>query len=116
VPTVLLIDDDQCLLAALEAIVQQAGFCVVIAKNGVDALKAVHAKVPDAIVSDLMMPVMNGVELWRLLALHPVYSSIPFLLQSAVEIFPSDVRPTAFLRKPYSPTKLLEFLERWTSP
>lgn len=114
VPTILLVDDDPFLLAALIAILEHGGFCVNYAENGADALKAVHAETPDAIVSDVMMPVMSGVELWRRLALHPVYASIPFLLQSAVDIIPPDVRPTAFLRKPYSPAKLLRFLKDWT--
>ena len=111
---ILLVDDDPSLLSALTTILEHGGFAVISAKNGADALKAVHVNSPDAIVSDVMMPVMNGIELWRLLALHPIYASIPFLLQSAVGTIPSDVRPTAFFRKPYSPAKLLRLLEEWT--
>lgn len=86
------------------------------AKDGAAALQSVHANPPDAIVSDNLMPVMSGVELWRSLASHPIYSRIPFLLQSAVDSLPNDVRPTAFLRKPYSIARLLALLEEWTGP
>lgn len=113
-PTILIVDDDPSLLSALGTILQQAGFSIDIANDGARALAAVHAKVPDIIVSDNMMPVMSGIELWRSLATHPVHSRIPFLLLSAIDIFPGDVRPTAFLRKPYSPTKLLELVTDWT--
>lgn len=115
-PTVLLVDDDPSLLSALHTILRQAGFSIDIAIDGAVALSAVHAKVPDVIVSDNMMPVMSGIELWRTLATHPVYSRIPFLLLSAIDGFPSDVHPTAFLRKPYSPAKLLALIEGWTGP
>ncbi|WP_442794141.1 response regulator [Paraburkholderia sp. HD33-4] len=113
-PTILIVDDDPSLRSALGTILQQAGFSIDIANDGALALASVHAKAPDIIVSDNMMPVMGGIELWRSLATHPVYSRIPFLLLSAIDMFPSDVRPTAFLRKPYSPTKLLALMADWT--
>ena len=111
---ILLVDDDLSLLSALTDLLKHGGFGVISAKNGADALKAIHVDIPDAIVSDVMMPVMSGVELWRLLALHPVYASIPFLLQSAIDTIPPDVCPTAFFRKPYSPAELIRLLEEWT--
>ncbi|MGU2420506.1 response regulator [Burkholderia cenocepacia] len=109
-PYVLVVDDDRTLLAALKVIIQSAGFPVQTAANGVDALVAIRAEAPHAIVSDNMMPLMSGVQLWRSLAIDPKYRLIPFLFQSAVHSLPADVCPTAFLRKPYSPARLLELL------
>lgn len=114
-PNVLLVDDDCSLLAALRSIIQSAGFAVQTAGNGADALAAIYTAPPDVIVADNMMPLMSGVELWRCLTSHPEYGTIPFLLQSAVHALPADVRPTAFLRKPYPPMRLINLLTQWTS-
>lgn len=114
-PNVLLIDDDCSILAALRLIIESAGFAVVTAGNGVDALASIRTEAPDVIVADNMMPLMSGIDLWRFLASHRQYSSIPFIFQSAVHALPADVRPTAFLRKPYSPVRLISLLNEWTS-
>ncbi|MFL9966781.1 response regulator, partial [Paraburkholderia sediminicola] len=58
--TVLLVDDDMNLLQALEALVCGEGYEVMTASNGHEALQAARRRRPDIVVSDFMMPVMDG--------------------------------------------------------
>lgn len=57
---VLIVDDDPAVCATLEAAFQQAGFSVALAHNGKQGLDAVAQDPPDAVVLDLVMPVMDG--------------------------------------------------------
>jgi len=75
---------------------------------------AVRTTPSDVIVADNVMPLMSGVELWRVLASYLDYNFIAFLFRSAVHTLPADVRPAAFLRKPYAPKQPIDLLRQWT--
>lgn len=63
--TILVVDDEPDILALVEMILKSAGYRVVKASNGLDALKATGRRVPDLIVLDMKMPVMDGWEFAR---------------------------------------------------
>ena len=65
--TVLIVDDDTDTLKLVSITLQQAGYEVRRAPSGAEALKMLDDLNPDAIVLDLMMPLMSGMELMRLL-------------------------------------------------
>jgi CheY-like chemotaxis protein len=58
--TVLLVDDEPDILAVYSMLLDMAGFAVLTAADGRQALAVLESKVPDVIVTDWMMPVMNG--------------------------------------------------------
>jgi CheY-like chemotaxis protein len=60
--SILLVDDDPLTLNLLEMIFESADFHVLIADNGVDALRQVESHQPDVILLDIMMPMMDGIE------------------------------------------------------
>ena len=67
---VLIVDDDPAMLRLLEKYVTENGFDVLQATNGQDALELVLAEAPPIVITDWMMPEMDGVELCRALRQH----------------------------------------------
>ena len=81
---VLIIDDDASLQTVLEIALQQAGFEVVLAGNGEEGIAQVAATHPDAVVSDLMMPQMDGVQFVRTIHEQLQYENIPLIVMTAL--------------------------------
>jgi signal transduction histidine kinase len=81
-PTVLIVEDNP----DLQQYVQEtlgADFRVLTASNGEEALSILRAHEPDVILSDVMMPGMDGLELLRRIKSHPVWKFIPVILLTA---------------------------------
>jgi CheY-like chemotaxis protein len=113
--TVLLVDDDMNLLQALETLVCGEGYEVMTASNGDEALRAARRRRPDIVVSDFMMPVMDGPALIGALGAEPEFATVPVLLSSAVATLPPHLRAAVFLRKPFAASRLLELLRLHSS-
>ena len=60
---ILVVDDERQITRMLRASLQSSGYEVVVANNGLEALERVRDSTPDLIITDLVMPEMNGVEL-----------------------------------------------------
>jgi CheY-like chemotaxis protein len=80
---VLVVDDEFDVLSAYTMLFEFHGFRVRTAGNGVEALAAAARETPDVIVSDLMMPLMDGAELCLRCRADPVLRDIPIILTSA---------------------------------
>ncbi len=57
---ILIADDEPNIVAALEFLLQQSGYEVLVARNGEEALKLVAANIPDLVLLDVMMPIRSG--------------------------------------------------------
>ena len=79
---ILLVEDDMELRAYLHNVLEQA-FRVEIARNGKEALASVSKSSPDLILSDVMMPEMDGIEMLKVLKADSALSHIPVLLLTA---------------------------------
>jgi CheY-like chemotaxis protein len=99
--SILLVDDDPDILVAWGVILVDEGYEVRFARNGVEALDAVKLGRPDVIVTDWMMPLMDGAELCRRLKAQPDLANVPILVHSAAPP-PTDGSQvwTAWLPKP----------------
>jgi CheY-like chemotaxis protein len=91
--TVLLAEDDAAVRRYLEVILRRAGYTVICAANGLEAIKAAMSSKVDAVVTDAMMPHLNGHELCRYLRARPELMRIPILLLSGLE--PNAAAPPA---------------------
>ncbi|MEZ5365924.1 MAG: response regulator [Bryobacterales bacterium] len=80
---ILLVDDELDVVRALEFRLQAAGFEVVTATNGAEALERIGEQPVDLILSDFMMPEMNGIELTRTIKANPRFSDTKVMLFSA---------------------------------
>lgn len=110
---VLLAEDDNALRRYLEITLQRAGYQVISAVDGLEAMKLVLTTPVDIVITDAMMPNLNGHEFCRFLRNNAQLSDIPVVLLSALERKAGsgeDVRADAFLSKPVSPEVLLDCL------
>ena len=81
---ILLVDDDPIQLRLGRTLLQQAGFQVLTAVDGVDALEALRRSRPDAILSDVLMPRTDGFALCRAIRHDPNLATVPIVLVSSV--------------------------------
>jgi twitching motility two-component system response regulator PilH len=95
---------------------QRAGYSVLSASDGLEAMKAALTSAVDAVVTDAMMPHLNGYELCRFLRHHPKLSRLPVVLLSGFEradaARDTGDRPDVYLAKPVRPDELTGCLAR----
>ncbi len=102
--TILVVDDEFGIGELLEALLTDDGHRVLTAMNGRHALERIGEARPDLVISDLMMPVMDGGALRLAMLNNPDWSDIPFVLMCAVPeaaIADRISHYDAFLRKPF---------------
>ncbi len=80
---ILLAEDDLLLLEVMRSILEAEGFTIYPAVNGKQALDLFHSVQPDLVVSDIMMPEMDGYEMLEAVRLLPTGVTVPFLFLSA---------------------------------
>ena len=81
--TVLVADDDEDILQLVSFRLERAGYTVVTAADGPEALAAARQHQPDLAVLDVMMPGLNGYEVTRQLRADPATAAIPVILLTA---------------------------------
>ncbi len=117
--TVLVIDDEVAIAEILEAIITDGGYRAIVASNGRQALERIKDNLPDLIVTDFMMPVLDGAGLIAALNVLPEHRRIPVIMMSSVP--ESSVAShcsgyAAFLRKPFRIGSVLQIIERVIGP
>jgi len=80
-PSILVVEDSPEQARMIASLLEAAGFEVEIAPDGVEALRLSAARIPDLVVTDLIMPNMNGLELVK--ALKQTYPRMPVILMTA---------------------------------
>jgi CheY-like chemotaxis protein len=107
--TILVVEDEPTIAQIVSTLLSDAGYEVVQASNGAEALEYLERVRPVLVLSDIMMPDMDGRELCNKLQSDPDRSSIPVVLMSATHTV-TDLRgckPAAFIGKPFSAEVLL---------
>jgi CheY-like chemotaxis protein len=114
VKTLLVVDDEAGITEALNDLLSEEGFHVLVASNGRVALERMADRRPDLVLLDYMMPVMDGREVLLAMQAGAATRDIPVLMMSAVprSSLPPDCKPTAFLRKPFTIDRLLVEVNR----
>jgi DegV family protein with EDD domain len=108
---ILVVDDDPTIMTFLEPLLSKKNYDGFWATDGLDALQKIKVKIPDLIISDIMMPRMDGYELYRRLREDPKTADIPFIFLSA-NTDPADqlkglrMGANEYLTKPFDATNL----------
>jgi CheY-like chemotaxis protein len=114
---ILVVDDEFDLLTTWRLVLQMEGYDVSTASNGLLALESVRASPPDMIITDWMMPIMDGLALCRALAADNTLAQIPVVLSSAAARTPEVTHPNLeFHRKPVSIDALIAIVTRLIGP
>ena len=82
--TVLIVNDDQMQLDRLRGLLEPEGYQTFVAQDGQRALEIIRTSRIDIIISNVVMPEMNGMELWRRLKKDPHTATIPLLLAGGI--------------------------------
>ena len=107
---VLLVEDDKALRRYLEVTLERAGYEVLSAADGLEAMKLALSVSVDLVITDAMMPNLSGHELCRFLRNSPKLSHIPIVLLSGLEKKDASSESglaDAFLAKPVSAEHLI---------
>ena len=115
--TVLVVDDVASELKMIGDIMTKAGFEVMKAADGYEAVKFAEEKKPDLLVLDIIMPKMNGFEVVRELRSNPKTEKLPIVLcsQKNTEIdrvWGMEQGADAYLTKPFDPKQLIDVVQR----
>lgn len=114
-PAILLVDDEQPILDMLQDALDDEGFLVVTATNGQAALR-IAAETPLALVlTDLMMPQMDGATLCQQLRSNPRTRAIPILLMTAARQSFNAQLFNAVIAKPFNLADLIELVHRYAN-
>jgi len=89
---ILVVDDNPDKLQLIEAALSLAGYQITTASDGVEALAAIESYQPDLVITDVMMPRMNGYELAQRIRANPVTKFIPVIMQTAAGRRVEDLR------------------------
>ena len=82
-PIILVVEDDMALLEGIRELLELSEYKVLTATNGQEALEVLEKKHPDLIVSDIMMPEMDGYQFHEKVREQPELSTIPFIFLTA---------------------------------
>jgi two-component system, OmpR family, alkaline phosphatase synthesis response regulator PhoP len=116
-PRILAVDDEPNIIRLIEVNLTRHGYQVETANNGVQALEKIRASRPDLVVSDVMMPEMDGFELLSSIRRDPALESLPVIMLTA-KAGDKDVLggysrgADMYLTKPFNPAELLAFVKR----
>ena len=110
---VLIAEDEPSIVLSLEFLLGEAGFDVISAADGAQALELANAHKPDLVVLDIMLPLVNGFEVCRILRAHPQLSQTPILMLTARGREHEVQRglalgANAYITKPFATRELLE--------
>lgn len=114
--TILVVDDELGSAEVLSLILEEEGYKAYCAVNGRQALVQAHDVVPDLVIVDYMMPLMNGADFARELRADPKFADTKIVLNSGLP--EAAIREQfdgydAFLRKPFKVETLLDLVQRF---
>ena len=118
---ILIVDDNSTNLYVLKSLLESEGMETITAKNGKEALAKARSHPPDLIVSDILMPVMDGYTLCRHWKSDDQLKHIPFIFYTATyteakdEKFALSLGADLFIVKPQEPEVLINMLSKFLS-
>ena len=114
---VLLIDDDKGIVEVIKNILEERDYDVIVAYDGKEGLEKIQSEVPDLIILDVRMPLMNGYEFIRALKAQKVIDGMPMIpvivltaKEEMEEVFKME-GAKGYLVKPVDPGSLIKKIE-----
>jgi DNA-binding response OmpR family regulator len=111
-PRILVVDDEPETIELVEFNLRQAGYDVLTAADGDEALKKARAQLPSLIVLDLMLPEVDGLEVCKMLRRDPATAAIPIVMLTAKaaeidRVLGLELGADDYVPKPFSPRELV---------
>lgn len=117
--TVMIVDDSASMRQLVAFSLKDAGFDVLPAINGKDALDKLNGAKIDMVVTDLNMPEMNGLEFIKAMRIRPGFKFTPIVMlttesQEAKKLECRQAGASGWLVKPFTPEQLVETVKKFT--
>jgi two-component system alkaline phosphatase synthesis response regulator PhoP/two-component system response regulator VicR len=114
---ILAVDDERHIVRLVQVNLERAGYQVVTAFDGKDALEKVASEQPDLVVLDVMMPYMDGFEVLQNLRKNQSTRDLPVIMLTAkaqdADVFRGwSSGVDCYLTKPFNPMELITFVKR----
>lgn len=111
---ILVVDDEISIIEMLSAVLEEEGYEVITATNGQEGLKLLQHTLPALVLSDVMMPLLDGLELCRRMQADGRLRFIPVVLMSAVRTasYLKECKYAALLKKPFEISEMLQMVAR----
>ena len=117
---IMIVDDEVHLARILQFTLQHAGYEVVTAFDGREAIETFEKERPDLVILDLMLPVIDGYKVCNLIKRDGPQAGVPVIILSARDFekqkLDEDVRADLLMEKPFNTENLLEAISRLLSP
>ncbi|NJN18263.1 MAG: response regulator [Oscillochloris sp.] len=112
--TIFIIDDDLALQTVLEYALRAAGYEVVLAPDGQEGLNRLETLAPNLVISDIMMPNMDGVEVFQRIKERLQDDGIPIIIMTALNRKPwfadLEAEGAVILQKPFEVERLIDMI------
>jgi two-component system, chemotaxis family, chemotaxis protein CheY len=115
--TILVVEDSLLILEMLSTVIRAKGFEVVVAQDGYEALKILDSRSIDLVITDLIMPGLDGLAVARAVRGTPPYQSTPILMlttssDAQLKREGRDAGITCWVSKPFFPKNLTTMIRR----
>ncbi|MDR3515670.1 MAG: response regulator [Azospirillaceae bacterium] len=115
--TVLTVDDSASMRQMVKFTLASAGYLVIEAGNGVEGLSRAREKAVDVVVTDLNMPVMNGLDMIRELRKLPAYKGVPIIFlttesDAAIKQQARAAGATGWITKPFQQEQIVAVVKK----
>ena len=115
--TVLVVDDEPNIVLSLQFLIEQAGYHVLVARDGEAALKAVEEHEPDLVLLDVMLPKRDGFDVCETIRANPAWKDIRVIMLTAKGRDNERekglaVGADAYITKPFSTREAMEQIKR----
>ena len=119
--TILVVDDEPEYRLIMRSVLMGEGYEVLLAENGEEALEKLAMATVDLVITDIYMPVMDGIKFHRTVRSMPQFETIPFLFVSAYDDQHTleavkEPRHDGFLRKARPVEEMIEWIQYLTTP
>ncbi len=114
---ILIVDDSESIRDVVNFTLQNEGFETLVGVDGKDAMKHLDGQLIDLVITDLHMPIMDGIALIKEIRAMEVYSRVPILFlttesQNAKKMEAKDAGATGWIIKPFVPEKLIAAINK----
>ena len=118
---VLVVEDSLTVISSVEALLRQHGHTVYSARDGLIALSALRAFVPEIVLLDILLPHMDGIELCGLIKRQPAYQSVKVVMITSIRDQETVKRAfeagaNHYLSKPFTDEQFYSILEHKDEP
>ncbi|HNP69666.1 MAG TPA: response regulator [Kouleothrix sp.] len=113
-PTILIMDDDLAMQTVLEIALREAGYQVILANDGQEGIDKIRSLKPNLVVSDIMMPQMDGVEAFNLIKEELQDDGIPIFIMTALNRKPwfadMEADGAVIIQKPFEVDQFVQLV------